>query len=63
MSGFDMEKARNVLRVPGGFAVEIEIAVGRKGDGAHLPPGLLKREHPSGRSPVDDFVVHGFLPE
>lgn len=36
MSGFDVEKARTVLRVPAGFAVEIAIAVGRNSDGAHL---------------------------
>lgn len=35
-SGFDLEKARAVLRVPEGFMVEIAIAVGRKGDGAHF---------------------------
>lgn len=63
MSGFDMEKARTVLRVPNGFAVEIAIAVGRNGAGANLPPGLLQREKPSGRSPVGDFVALGFYPD
>lgn len=63
MSGFDMEKARALLRVPTGFAVELAIAVGRKGNGSHLPPRLLDREKPSGRSPVGDFVVRGLFPE
>ncbi|MCP1838444.1 nitroreductase [Bradyrhizobium sp. USDA 4524] len=63
MSGFDVEKARTILRVPDSFAVEIAIAVGRRGDGARLPPELLKREQPSGRSPVGDFAAHGFFPE
>ncbi|UFW51340.1 MULTISPECIES: nitroreductase family protein [Bradyrhizobium] len=63
MSGFDMEKARALLRVPEGFAVEIAIAVGRKGDGAHLPLSLLEREQPSSRSPVDHFVARGVFPE
>lgn len=63
MSGFDLEKARAVLRVPGDFSVEIAIALGRKGDGVHLPPSLLQREQPSGRSPVGDFVAHGLFPE
>lgn len=63
MSGFDVEKARSVLGVPEAFAIEIAIAVGRKGDGAHLPPGLLQREHPSGRSLVGDFVSRGLFPE
>lgn len=63
MSGFDVEKASTVLRVPEGFAVEIAIAVGRKGDGANLPADLLQREQPSGRSPVGDFVARGLFPE
>lgn len=63
MSGFDVEKARTMLRVPRGFAIEIAIAVGRKGDGMHLPPGLLQRERPSGRSPVADFVARGLFSE
>ena len=63
MSGFDVEKARTVLAVPEGFAVEIAIAIGRKGDGAHLAPGLLQREQPSGRSAVSDFVARGLFPE
>ena len=63
MSGFDVEKARTVLAVPDGFAIEIAIAVGRKGDGAHLPPGLLQREQPSSRSPVGDFVARGLFPQ
>lgn len=63
MSGFDVDKARTVLGVPEGFAIEIAIAIGRKGDGAHLPPGLLRREQPSGRSPVREFVGRGLFPE
>ncbi len=62
-SGFDVDAARKALGVPDGFAVEIAIAVGRKGDGAHLAPGLLQREQPSDRSSVSDFVQHGLFPE
>lgn len=63
MSGFDIEGARTVLKVPEGFSVEIAIALGRKGEGAYLPPGLLQRERPSGRSRVRDFVGCGSFPE
>lgn len=63
MSGFDADQARTVLRVPDGFTAEIAIAVGRKGNGARLPPGLLRREQPSGRSPVRDFVARGLCPD
>ncbi|MGY2843626.1 hypothetical protein ACVIWU_006497 [Bradyrhizobium sp. USDA 4509] len=63
MSGFDVEKACNLLRVPEGFVFEIAIAVGRKGDGEHLPLGLLQREQPSGRLPVGNLVARGLFPE
>lgn len=63
MGGFDVEQARTVLGVPEGFAVEIAIAVGRKGDGSHLPLGLLQREQPSDRSPIGEFVAQGMFPE
>jgi nitroreductase len=63
MSGFDVDAARKALGVPDGFVVEIAIAVGRKGDGAHLTPALLQREQPSGRSPVSHFVARGLFPE
>ncbi|WP_426411833.1 nitroreductase family protein [Bradyrhizobium ganzhouense] len=63
MSGFDVVKAHTELEVPEGFAVEIAIAVGRKGDGAQLPPGLLQREQPSGRLPIGDFVARGVFPD
>lgn len=63
MSGFDVEKVRMVLEVPDGFTVELAIAVGRKGDGARLPPGLLQREQPSGRLPFGELVACGLFPE
>lgn len=61
MSGFDVQKARTVLKLPEGFAVAI--AVGRKGDGAHLPSSLLQRKQPSRRSATRDFVACGLFPE
>ncbi|MGY3604855.1 MULTISPECIES: nitroreductase family protein [unclassified Bradyrhizobium] len=63
MSGFDVDAARTTLGVPDGFAVEIAIAIGRKGDGAQLPPALLQREQPSNRAPLGEFVQQGVFPE
>lgn len=63
MSGFDVDKARTVLGVPPGFDVEIAIALGRKGDGAHLAPALLQREQPSPRLAIDEFVARGAFPK
>ena len=62
MSGFDVEAAQKALGVPDGFAVEIAVAVGRKGDGAHLAAALLEREKPSPRLPVGDIAAAGLFP-
>ena len=63
MSGFDVEAAEKALGVPEGFAVEIAVAVGRKGDGAHLPASLKEREKPSTRLPVGEFAASGQFPQ
>lgn len=62
MSGFDVTAAQKALQVPDDFAVEIAIAVGRKGDGAHLPDILKQRETPSARVPVSDLAASGLFP-
>ncbi|WP_448044215.1 nitroreductase family protein [Bradyrhizobium liaoningense] len=63
MNGFDVDKARTTLGVPDGFDVEIAIAVGRKGDGAHLPPAPLQRDQPSARTASLDFAGRGLFPK
>jgi nitroreductase len=63
MSGVDVDKARATLGAPDGFDVEIAIAVGRKGDDAHLTPALLQRQQPSARTPVNDFIEQGLFPK
>ncbi|MBC9876602.1 nitroreductase family protein [Bradyrhizobium sp. INPA01-394B] len=63
MSGFDVEKARTLFGVPQGFDIEIVVALGRKGDGAHLAPALLQREQPSPRASVDEFAARGLFPQ
>ena len=57
----DVDVGRAALGVTDGFSVEIAIAVGRKGDGAHLSPALLQREQPSDRAPVRDVVARGLF--
>jgi len=61
IGGFDVAKARTELRVPEGFVVEIAIAIGRKGDGSQLEPALLRRETPTDRSRISDFVACGLF--
>jgi nitroreductase len=63
MSGFDVASAQQALKVPDGFVVEIAVAIGRKGDGAHLPASLKEREKPSPRLPVTDIASSGLFPQ
>lgn len=63
MSGFDVAAAQTALQVPADFAVEIAIAVGRKGDGAHLPAQLKEREKPSPRLAIGEIASAGAFPQ
>ena len=59
MAGFDAEKARGELQVPGDFEVEAMIAIGRPGRSEDLPEPLRDREGPSGRKPVSEIACQG----
>ena len=59
MAGFDYERAREILEVPGEFAVEAMIAVGRPAPAEVLPEPLRAREFPSGRKPVIELAFPG----
>lgn len=63
MQGFDYNKAREVLRVPDGYAVEAMIAVGKKGKKEDLPDYLQKREFPSSRKTIAELVTEGSFKE
>lgn len=63
MGGFDRDAARKALGVPDGFELEIAVAVGRKGDGAHLSEALRQREQPSDRLAVSEIAASGAFPE
>jgi nitroreductase len=63
MGGFDRDQARSLLNVPERFAMQIAIAIGRRGAADMLPEALRDREQPSPRRPlaetafVDRFPV------
>jgi nitroreductase len=57
--GFDYERARRVLRVPAGYAVEAMIVLGHPGTKAELSESLQKREKPSNRRPLSETVCEG----
>ena len=59
MGGIDREKAMADLAIPEGFRVEAGLAIGRIAPKETLPEDLMKREVPSGRKPVSEFVFEG----
>jgi nitroreductase len=59
LAGFDRERARTELGVPGDFAVQAAVVIGRPGDRASLPEGLQAREAPSHRQPLAELVSEG----
>ena len=59
IGGFDRDKAREALRIPEEFAVEIAIAIGRQGDKSLLPPDLQEREAPNSRYELKELVLEG----
>jgi len=63
MSGIQMDKAREELRVPERWRIEAAAVVGRIGDPAMLDDKLRAREVPSGRKGVGEFVFRGGFPD
>lgn len=63
MEGFDYDRARQVLKVPQGFAVEAMVAVGRPAPRGSLPEKLRERETPSGRKELSELVFEGPFPD
>ena len=59
MSGVDFDRAQVELEVPADFRIEAAVAIGRRGDKAHLPEPLRAREQPSGRKELEAFVHRG----
>lgn len=62
MTGFDRERAREVLSVPDDHRVEAAYAVGRAIPDAELTEEQRAREAPNGRRPITDFVFAGRFP-
>ena len=58
-AGFDHERARRVLRIPAAYAVDAMLVLGHPGDKAELSESLQKREHPSGRRPLEQTICEG----
>lgn len=59
MAGFDYERARTELGVPGNFRVNAMCAIGRPGPLENLSEALRARETPSQRKKVEEFAFEG----
>ncbi len=59
MGGIDRPKAMDALGVPEGFRVEAAVAIGKIAPKETLPEDLIKREVPSGRKAVEEFISEG----
>lgn len=59
MQGFNYERARRELDIPGSYTVQAMIAIGKPGDTEDLPEELREREEPSTRKGVGEFVFEG----
>jgi hypothetical protein len=59
MQGFDYDRARIDLGIPGEFLVEAMAAIGRPGRMEDLPEQLQARETPNDRRPLAQSVCEG----
>jgi len=57
IGGYDKAKARELLQVPEGYALQIAIAIGKLGEKEALPQPLQEREKPSQRLPLAELVA------
>ncbi|HEX4840030.1 MAG TPA: nitroreductase family protein [Rhabdochlamydiaceae bacterium] len=59
MEGFDYDKAQKSLQIPDDYQVEAMAAIGKQAPKEKLPPELQKREAPSPRRPIQQFIMNG----
>lgn len=59
MSGFDYEKARQVLNIPKDYTVEAMAAIGKRAPKEVLPPEIQAKEFPSPRKELAEIICNG----
>ena len=57
MQGFDYDKAKSELQIPGEYEVQAMAAIGKPGDPNDLPEGLRDKDIPSGRKNVSEIAL------
>ncbi|RDW18930.1 nitroreductase family protein [Oceanobacillus chungangensis] len=59
MTGFDFQKARDVLEIPEDYEIEALIAIGYQDEKEKLPEKLQEREQPNERRALQEFTFNG----
>lgn len=59
MTGFDFEKAREVLNIPEDYAINALVAIGYQAPKEDLPEAIKEREKPSTRRPLEESIFEG----
>ncbi|MFH1254607.1 MAG: nitroreductase family protein [bacterium] len=59
IEGFDYDRAKKELGIPNDFTVEAMCAIGKPGKKENLSADLQKKEIPSGRKSISEFVFNG----
>ena len=57
MQGFDYDRAKSELQIPGEYEVQAMAAIGKPGDPNDLPEGLREKDIPSGRKNVAEIAL------
>jgi len=59
MAGYDATRARMELNIPETYEIQAMLAIGHPGEIEDLPDYQQKREVPSGRKAVEEFIQEG----
>ncbi len=59
MTGFDFDKAREVLKIPEEYHIEALVAIGYQDEKEKLSDLLQEREQPNNRQPLENFIFNG----
>lgn len=57
MQGFDYDRAKSELQIPGEYEVQAMAAIGKPGDPNDLPEALREKDIPSGRKNVSEIAL------
>ncbi len=57
MQGFNYDKTKSELQIPGEYEVQAMAAIGKPGDPNDLPEGLREKDIPSGRKNVSEIAI------